>query len=250
MMSELLFYLSIFAANIMQGVTGFAGAILALPPGSYFVGLGVAVPVLNGLGIVSGAYVLVEDRSHVDKRTLAHVMAIMIPCGVLGVFARRILSLDVALLNHILGAIVLLVAAQGLLRLIRGRPAVGALHSESRVTNLVNELIVCLSGVVHGMYACGGPLLVGYLARKLPQKAAFRSTVSAVWVVLNTAMLVFQIAVGEWNLGLLRIQLIAVPFLLAGMRVGSLLYKRVSQRAFTLLTYALLIVAALSLLVR
>jgi len=250
MMNELLFYLSIFAANIVQGVTGFAGAILALPPGSYLVGLGVAVPVLNGLGIVSVAYVLVEDGAHVDKRTLAHVMAIMIPCGVLGVLVRRVLSFDVALLNHILGVIVMLVAAQGLLRFVRGRPTIGVLQRGGWVASLVNELIVCLSGIVHGMYACGGPLLVGYLAQKLPQKATFRSTVSAVWAVLNTAMLVFQIAVGEWNLGLLRIQLIAVPFLLVGMRVGSLLYKRVSQRAFTLLTYALLVVAAFSLLVR
>ncbi len=256
-MNELLFYLSVFAANIVQGVTGFAGAILALPPGSYFVGLGVAVPVLNGLGIVSGGYVLVESGSHVDRKTLAHVIAIMVPCGLVGILVRRSLSFDEALLNHILGAIVLLIAVRGIAQFFQvkmaGRaerhPASLNGHAEPRFS-LFNEAVVCLSGIVHGMYACGGPLLVGYLARALPEKASFRSTVSAVWVVLNTAMLVSQIAFGEWNPSLLRIQLMAIPFLLAGMYVGSLLYKRVSQEAFTLLTYALLVVSAILLLMR
>lgn len=58
-MSEILFYIVIFLANIIQGITGFAGTILAMPFSIHLVGYSVAKPVLNVLGIIAGIYVVV-----------------------------------------------------------------------------------------------------------------------------------------------------------------------------------------------
>ena len=49
-MNEFLFYLVILLSNIIQGITGFAGTILAMPASLRLVGMGTAVPVLNLLG--------------------------------------------------------------------------------------------------------------------------------------------------------------------------------------------------------
>ena len=48
-MKELLFYIVILLANIIQGITGFAGTILAMPFSLILVGYDVAKPVLNVL---------------------------------------------------------------------------------------------------------------------------------------------------------------------------------------------------------
>lgn len=50
MMNYILFLLVILLTNIIQGITGFAGTILAMPPGLMLVGYPVAKPVLNVLG--------------------------------------------------------------------------------------------------------------------------------------------------------------------------------------------------------
>ena len=108
-------------------------------------------------------------------------------------------------------------------------------------------LLLASSGLVHGMFVCGGTLLIGYLTKRIREKDAFRATISVVWIVLNGAILVSQLIGHEWNAELLRIQLISVPFLLAGMFIGSLLYKRMSQRFFMILTYVRLLIAGLTL---
>ena len=54
MMHYALFFLVILAANVIQGITGFAGTILAMPPSLMLVGYPVAKPVLNVLGLQIG----------------------------------------------------------------------------------------------------------------------------------------------------------------------------------------------------
>ena len=56
MMNYILFLLVILLTNIIQGITGFAGTILAMPPGLMLVGYPVAKPVLDVLGLLSGIY--------------------------------------------------------------------------------------------------------------------------------------------------------------------------------------------------
>ena len=41
------------------------------------------------------------------------------------------------------------------------------------------------AGVVHGMFVSGGALLVVYAAATFRDKEVFRSTLAAVWVILN-----------------------------------------------------------------
>ena len=65
MVNTSLFLVVILLANIMQGITGFAGTILAMPPGLMLVGYPVAKPVLNVLGLLSGIYVLSGHKDQV-----------------------------------------------------------------------------------------------------------------------------------------------------------------------------------------
>ncbi len=106
------------------------------------------------------------------------------------------------------------------------------------------------SGVAHGMFVSGGPLLIGYLSKTIKDKVSFRATISTVWIILNGIILIDDIQSGLWTAGLVKTQMISIPFLIAGMAIGTWLYKRMSQLLFMKLTYVLLFIAGISLLMK
>ena len=249
MNKELLFFLVILLSNIIQGITGFAGTILAMPFSLKLVGMDVAVPVLNLLGLLSGVYVFAGNRKHVDKKVLGHVVTVMGIAVLIGLFIRHLLSGKPQLLYYILGVIVLLIAAIGLYRTLLRQPkaAEDSSASGSKAATSFLEVLLVAAGLVHGMFVCGGPLLIGYMTRKLPEKAAFRATISTIWIFLNGIILITQIASGAWNLQLVKTSLLSLPFLFGGMFIGGALYRHMSQRFFVILTYILMLIAGLSL---
>ncbi len=245
-MKSLLFYVTIFLANIIQGITGFAGTILAMPASLKLVGAGTAVPVLNGLGIAGGIYVFVGNYKSVRWKELGKVLAVMIPFMLVGVFLRNLLMGQERILYLILGIIVLLLAIKGMIELfvVKDGAEQRSLHPVIRWGALV------LAGIVHGMFVCGGPLLIIYMADRLKQKAEFRATLSTIWIILDTILLVTQLIAGDWSLKLLKVQLIALPVLFLAMWVGSILYKRMSQRVFMIITYILLLISGVLLFLK
>ena len=234
--SEILFYLVILVSNIIQGVTGFAGTILAMPASLKLVGIGTAIPVLNLLGLLSGIYVFAGNRKAVDKKVLSKVVLVMGIAVVAGLFIRRLLSSNVQLLYYILGCIVVVIAVLGLVKTF------GNGGEKSPGEPLLNVLLVA-AGIVHGMYVCGGPLLIAYMTKKLPEKSAFRATISTIWIFLNGIIFISHILNGSFTLEVIVSSIISVPFLLLGMYLGSVLYKRMSQSFFVKLTYVLLLVS-------
>lgn len=237
---EILFYLVILLSNIIQGITGFAGTILAMPASLKLVGIGTAVPVLNLLGLLSGIYVFAGNRRSVDKKVLGKVVLVMGLAVVAGLFIRRLLSSNVQLLYYILGFIVVIIAVLGLVKTF------GKGTEKSFGEPFLNVLLVA-AGIVHGMYVCGGPLLIAYMTKKLPEKSAFRATISTIWIFLNGIIFISHILSGSFTPEVIRSSIISVPFLLGGMFLGSVLYKRMSQSFFVKLTYVLLLVSGVSL---
>jgi uncharacterized membrane protein YfcA len=157
---------------------------------------------------------------------------------------KKILLNDAGVLYLLLGIIVLAISIKGLLGLYL--EYTGRSLSFNR-NGAFQNLVLVISGIVHGMYVCGGPFLIAYLAQRIDRKEEFRATISTVWIFLNGIIFVSQIVNGMWNSNNLRIQFISIPPLIIGMFIGSVLSKRMSQRFFMVLTYVLLFVAGASL---
>ena len=254
------FFLVILLSNIIQGITGFAGTILAMPPSLMLVGYDTAKPVLNVLGLLSGIYVFAGHRNHVCWGELKKIVAVMAAGIVGGIFLKGFFAGKERALYALLGLFVVCLSVQGLHKLRRNwlgteeDAAAGAeAAAEAKAAAGAKAglyLLLGLAGIVHGIFVSGGPLLIGYLTKRIQDKVSFRATISTVWVVLNTIILLDDIRSGLWNLELVKIQVDSIPFLLAGMAVGSRLYAKMSQRLFMLITYVLLFVSGISLLVK
>lgn len=252
MLREIAFYLVVLICNIIHGITGFAGTILAMPPGLMLVGYDVAKPILNVLAILSGLYVLLGNIRNVDWKELARVVVIM-TLGILGaVYIRRFFVGRESFLYRLLGIFVILLAVNGFLGLRKQKTdednAGGA--KAGQTPGLRNYAVLVLAGLIHGLFVSGGPLLVGYLTRQIRSTDRFRATISTIWVFLNTLILISDIRSGLWTLPTLRVGLISVPFLLAGMYIGGRLYKIMSRMFFMRLTYILLFISGITLLVK
>jgi uncharacterized membrane protein YfcA len=106
------------------------------------------------------------------------------------------------------------------------------------------------AGVVHGLFACGGPMLVYVVGRELADKARFRATLSAVWLLLNLVLLVTYAVSGTLDAGTLRASATMLVSLVVGLVVGEQLHRRLPERAFRIAVFALLLFAGGALLVR
>lgn len=271
-MKELLFYIVILLANIIQGITGFAGTILAMPFSIMLVGYDTAKPVLNVLGLLSGIYVFLGNFRAVDRKELKKIVLVMAPGIFAGMGIKMLLAGREAALYKALGIFVLLCALQGFYQKIMGKTAqkeqeagqdralspeqdagqggVGRELGRDRLRDGLNYVILGAAGIVHGIFVSGGPLLISYLTRRLDDKTRFRATISTVWIILNSIILAGDIRAGLWTGSNLKALGIALPFFLGGMFTGGKLYRVMSQRIFLILTYVLLFISGVSLLVK
>ncbi len=242
--NELLFLLVVFLANIVQGITGFAGTVLAMPFSVLLIGFNNARPILNILEILSGIFVLALSYKSVSKKELLKIICIMIAGIIAGLSLKKEIVGNTRLLYILLGSIVILIGISGLIRLIRNKENSIA---QSRVKG---SAILIISGLIHGLFVCGGPLLVIYLTDKAKEKNEFRSTISAVWIVLNSVILIDDLRFGLISLASLKGLGLSSVALLLGMLTGNLLFKKISKTLFLKITFVLLIISGTTLLIR
>jgi len=142
------------------------------------------------------------------------------------------------MMYRILGVIVVFLGIHGLYDVFRKK------REESSVILLMG------AGIVHGLFLTGGPLLIGWLSEELPDKKAFRATISAVWIVLNGMMFLSHIHEGLFAKGTVLLSFLSLPVFFLAMALGGRIAEKISRRNFVILTDVLLILAGLSLLVK
>lgn len=244
MVKKILFLLVVFLTNIIQGITGFAGTMLAMPPSVMLVGFDTAKPILNALGLLSGIYIVDANRKSVNKKEFLKIVAVM-SLGMLAGFAlRSVLAGRERVMYIMLGAVVILTAVSGIYKTFLKK---GGGHSHGKA---VSAVLLIAAGVTHGLFVCGGPLLVSYMTGKVGDKQEFRTTLSACWIVLNGIILTDDIRTGLWNKNMLLLFCISAVILFAAMFIGSLLCKKMSRGLFMKITYILLIVSGALLFIK
>lgn len=243
MLKEILFYIVILLSNIIQCITGFAGTVLAMPFSVMLVGYDIAKPILNILGIAASIYIVAKDYRAINRKELFKMIAVML-CGIIaGFYLKNMIGTDGGLLYKFLGVVVIVFAVFNAYRFY-------AKKEDTQFPAVISALLLIVSGVVHGMFVCGGPLLVTYLSGKIKDKQEFRSTISAVWIVLNLIIMFTDIKSGYFNMNLIIMLAISLAVLAAALFIGNLIYKKLSRDLFLQLTYALMLISGISLLVK
>ena len=239
-MTEQIIFLGlvVFASHMVEGITGFGCMILALPFAAGLLGLQTAVPVLVVLSTCFDLVLVLRGRSSLNWRVMLFitaVTAVFIPAGFWG---RR--TLPEELLTSLLGVFILVAACINMLR--GDKPLTG-------IANRASVLFLPLAGVVQGAFGGSGPIIVLYSRGVLADKTAFRSTMAAVWELLNLLNLVQYGAGGMLTSRVWELSGLMLPFIAVGYAVGELAHRRISAKRFGMVLNVILIITGISMLV-
>lgn len=238
-----LFSLVIICSNIIQGITGFAGTLIAMPFLIMLVDLETAKQVLNVLGILASALILIKGYRFIQKRQLLIILFWMTIGLAIGILLYRVAPRNILLI--IFPIFVLSVGIKGL---VAKESKQSLLAKDSNKTTVIDVLLLVSAGIIHGLFVAGGPLLVVYATKKLAEKRTFRATLSSVWIFLNSIMLLQAIMANVITTSISKYMLISIAPMFIGVMIGNYLLIKLSQKFFMKLSYVLLILSGISLL--
>lgn len=254
MLERALFYATVFFANIIQAITGFAGTVLAMPISLILVGYGVAKPVLNALGLAASIGVVCSSYKKVNLHEFTKILSIMLIGVLAGEIAADMFDITASrTLYEALGATIIAFSLMGCLSyaLLKDVGLANLLPTKKNTFEVFNNgvtyVILCMAGLVHGLFVCGGPLLVVYAERKLKDKDEFRATLSACWIVLNSLIFLSDATSGYFALQTAKALLVCMAVLIAAVLIGNFVAKKLKAKAFMALTYVLMFASGISL---
>ncbi|MDX1496684.1 MAG: sulfite exporter TauE/SafE family protein [Salinisphaeraceae bacterium] len=147
-------------------------------------------------------------------------------------------SLNVDALKYLLGVVVVFLAGRELLR----KPDV--------VRNIPLLPWTLAAGVVHGIFATGGPLLVYGLNGQRIEKAVFRSTLTLVWGALATGLVISYIASGLLTTAALPQIGMLAAILPLSIIAGEWAHRYVNEALFKRVINILLVFCGIALLLK
>lgn len=248
---EILFFLILFGANLIQAITGFAGTLLAMPPSMQLLGVDEAKSVLAVLDQLSCLLIVLTGFRHINWKEFGKMAVLM----VIGMFAgMKIFEVfPIQRLLTLYGVMILGIALWKLFgqRLIQGRKTEPEKTSEAgllpernfSLRSLAMLCVILAAGVIHGMFVSGGALLVIYASSALKEKEEFRATMAMLWVTIGCYITGNQIKSGFFNSRVILLCAVGLIPLFVGIWAGTRLVKKIHQETFLKLTYVLLIIS-------
>jgi uncharacterized membrane protein YfcA len=235
--------LVVLVAFVVETAAGFGGTVVTVSLASQLMPVDDVLARFLPVNIALSAYVVFRHRRHVAGRLLlGRILPFMGSGAAAGFFLARTAS--PGWLKIVFASFVIILSVAELRSLASDKPRAARLPAPLAAAALVG------AGVLHGLFACGGPLAVWVVGREVEDKSVFRATLSALWLVLNV-FLVAGFALGaKIHGGTLRESALLLVPLALGIAGGEWIHGRLSPERFRVAVYVLLLIAALVLLVR
>lgn len=241
----LAFAVVVCAGYAVQTATGFGSMLICVTFGAHLLGIESVIRLVVPISFLQTGYIVVR---HHDGILWPLLLRRVLPLMIAGmVFAFLFLSgVGSAWLGLAFGLMVLILSARELQRLRLAHPA----SREKPIARPKSIAALFGAGVVHGVYATGGPLLVYALGREGIDKKSFRSTLSVVWIVLNAILITRFSLAGDYEASMLADLLVLLPTVPMGIVAGEWIHHRFDERRFKAAVFLLLVAASISLILR
>jgi uncharacterized membrane protein YfcA len=232
----------VLLAFAVEAAAGFGATIVTVTLAAQFLPIERVLAALVPVNLGLSTYIVARHRRAVDARLLGRRILPWMGAGVgvgLALFQLRHLGF----LRLAFAVFVVLLAAVELWRARRAAPAT-PLPAAGWAATLLG------AGVIHGLFACGGPLAVYAIGREVADKSRFRATLSALWLIFSAVLVTGYLVGGSLGASTLRDSALLVPSLALGIVAGEWIHHRVSEERFRSGVHLLLLGAGLALLVR
>jgi uncharacterized membrane protein YfcA len=226
-------------AYTVFGFSGFGANLVALPLLAHVMSLRFAVPMLLMLDLVSAALIGVRNRDAIQRAELKRLIPTLVVGMALGLWVMQRAAEQRLLV--LLGVFVGGFALWSLLGKADPRP--------------ISVRWAWPAGLVGGIFSTlfgtGGPVYTSFLARRISDTRHLRATVGAMILVSALGRLLLFTASGFLaQPGLLTMSVLLLPAALLGFALGSRIHARLPQAQVRRAIWMLLLISAVSLLVR
>ena len=241
-----------FAACVALGFTveaaiGFGGTLISVGLGVFFLPLADVLAIFLPLNLLLSFTMVLRTRKSIDVRFLVGRMLPFMALGIpMGLYASA--RVPASPLKRALGIFLLLFSMRELFS--KARPATRDEDAATRTPSRSAPILLVLGGIFHGAFATGGPLAVFVASKQLRDKAVFRSTLTALWLLLNLVVVATYCVQGTLNSATLRASAFLLPVLVLSIALGEWLHRRVPAAKFRLAIQLLLLSIGLSLTLR
>lgn len=225
-------------AYTTQTISGFGSIIIALTLGANFYPIPKLLPILVLLTVIMNIYLLAKHRSYIDKTLLIkRILPFMLIGFAIGVFIFN--YFHTGILRVLYGIFVVTFSLREMVILLWKRHEQGPLNTLQTIGWMFS------AGIIHGIYASGGPLIVYPVSRIIKNKSVFRSTLIAVWLFFNIILIASYAATGRFTLQSLTWTAMLLPIIALSVLLGEWLHNYVNEYRFRIFVYAVLATAGL-----
>ena len=151
--------------------------MISIPPTILLYGPDMAKAVINAICWLVCAYLMFQNRKYINGRELFRIVAFMLVGMAIGIHLYN--AVNQQILVPLYGAIIVGVALKNMI----------FKQGTSPLPAWIAIPVLLGAGIIHGMFASGGALLVVYLVATFRDKDSFRANVASVWTVLNLVLM-------------------------------------------------------------
>lgn len=230
------YLLILFVSNLLGSLAGFGAGLLSMP---FLTQLfdGKMIIVASSITCLLNLYIAVNGRKHILWKKLGVIviyMCIGLPFGV--AFLK---IMPVSVIKMTLGILMTVVGIYGLIKMNSRRVA------EVYFGKWLLRLFLLAGGVAQGAVSGGGSFVILYAQQEIQDKQAFRSTLALVWTAVSAAAILQYGLVGMLSAESFYYAAVGAPAVFAGIWLGGIVSRKVSQRTFMYVVNFLLIGAGI-----
>ncbi len=231
------------ASYLTLAFSGFGTIIITITLAAHIYPIKTLLPILVPLTLLANLYILLRHYKYINTLVLYKIILPFMAIGLfIGIGAFHFFQGE--LLKKILGILVILLSISELYKLFSKS------SSLTPLSKLKSTGYIIFAGIAQGIYASGGPLLVYAINKLNLSKSVFRSTLSAVWLIMNTIITLSYIITGKMTLETSRFSIMLLPAMVIGLFVGEILHQRIDEKSFKICVNVLLFAAGIILVIR
>lgn len=238
----------ILLAYTVQAMTGFGSTVIALSIGIFLYSIDELLPFLVLSNLLFASALVIKFHKGFNKHLAFRVILPGTFVGMLLGYGLKPL-IDEVLLKSLLGILIVgisILELKGLFQTNKKAIPTGKMYKQ--IGPLKVPVLTLASGLSHGMFASGGPLLVYAIAKFNGNKSQFRATVLVCLFSLNVVLTSFFILDGSLQ-PVVPFVIAAMPIMLLAMKIGNALHHKVDEQFFKKGVYTLLLLMGISLVI-
>lgn len=226
-----------FCAFFVKGLCGFANALVFTSILTFTSDNVNISPVNLLLSIPTNLIVSVKERRHIKWNVCLPLSALVILGSIPGALFLK--NADTGLIKVIFGIVTILLGVEMLIRELK--------PGKMKQSKILLGTIGILSGILCGLYGIGA-LLSAYISRVTDDSASFKANICTVFLADNLFRGFLYAVWGIFTADALKLSLILVPFMFAGLFSGMLLCRRINETMIRRIVVVLLILSGIALI--